>query len=173
MHRNVRIFLGSLTFVTVSVLSVAVQAPYVQAGDDAEAFVAPHDGDRVSGRDRDYACATACMRSLEAECTGPKAFTCLETACNCEATVGHGKACSPREPCSQGGDVKSACVNGVCMVQCKEDKDCSAAGGGVCHAGICRPRTPEAVAICKVGCAACTNQMRVCKDKIQKCMSLC
>jgi hypothetical protein len=168
MHRNIRIFLGSLAFAGVSVLSAAEQAPYVQAGDDAEAFTGGQSSAHTGVGDK--ACNANCMRSIE--CKGSD-LSCLRSACLCTTSIQKQKPCSPREPCAQKEGSQQACLNGVCVYRCATDKDCAQGGGGVCKAGSCRARSPDDVSSCKQGCEACKKLLVACKDKVAKCIASC
>jgi hypothetical protein len=166
MHATFRTFLGGAAFLGVSILSAVEQAPYVQAGDDAEAFTG--DGPALAGRQGD--CRQECAQRLPEACKGPKASECLE-GCYCDRLFGRQQACSARQPCpgpKEGKEGKQACMEGLCLHQCSSDKECSSVGG-VCRAGSCRQRTTAEVASCKAACEPCIARLKACAAKYNAC----
>lgn len=176
MHRNARIFLGSLAFLGVSILSAVEQAPYIQAGDDAEAFTGNGQGRTgVDEREPGMACRGDCLRGLPADCKGVHAGECLIN-CNCGTEMERQKSCSPRDPCpppNKDSKQRQACVNGLCFYQCSSDKDCASGGGGICRAGSCRKRNADDVTSCKAACDVCMVHVRSCTNKYNACEVKC
>ena len=173
MHPTARIFVGGAAFLTVSILSAVDQAPYVQAGDDAEAFTGD---ERLAGLSGELGvnCRVECLRGLPTECKGPKTSECLKS-CYCGTSVERQQACSARQPCpgpKEGKEGKQACVNGLCMYQCASDKDC-VSSGGVCRAGSCRKRNADDVASCNAACEPCLARMKTCAEKYNACKARC
>ena len=85
MHPTVRILVGSVAFLSVSILSSVEQAPYVQAGDDAEAFTG--DGHRPAGMSQaGLLCKSSCVQALPPECSEAKSEACIQS-CFCSATI--------------------------------------------------------------------------------------
>lgn len=174
MHTIFRTFLGVAAFLGVSILSAVEQAPYVQAGNDAEAFTG--DGQGLVGREGEFgaACRRECGRGLPTECKAPKATECLQS-CYCETTIERQHACSAREPCPGPKDGKEgvqACMNGRCMYQCASDKECRGVGG-VCRAGSCRQRNADEVTSCKAACEPCLARLKACANKYSACKARC
>jgi hypothetical protein len=174
MQTTFRAFLGGAAFLGVSILSAVEQAPYVQAGDAAEAFTG--NGQKLAGRQGEpgEACRAGCVRGLPAECTNPKASECLQS-CYCDTSFEPQDSCSAREPCrgpTQARPVKQACLNGICVDRCSSDKDCIG-GGGACRAGSCRRRTADDVAACKAACEPCVARLKACEAKYDACSAKC
>lgn len=170
MHPTVRILVGSVAFLSVSILSSVEQAPYVQAGDDAEAFTG--DGHRPAGVSQaGLLCKSSCVQALPPECSEAKSEACIQS-CFCSATIERPTSCSPRQPCPILKEGKQACNNGLCMFQCSDDKECKPIGG-VCRAGSCRSRTPDEVASCKATCDSCITRVKACAEKYNSCAAKC
>lgn len=161
MHRTIRLVLGSVTFLAVSILSAAESAPFIQAGDDAEADPTATD-----------ICHSRCLKGLTKECAGPDASDCLKGCAACTGSIVRAKACTPREPCAQTADSKQACVNGLCRYLCQTDKDCGVSGG-ICRANTCQPRSQDDINTCKEACQSCKRRVGACKDQLNRCYAGC
>jgi hypothetical protein len=85
VHPAVRIFVGCVAFLSGSILSFVEHAPYVQAGDDAEAFTG--DGHRPAGMSQAaLLCKTSCVYALPPEYSEAKSEACIQS-CFCSATI--------------------------------------------------------------------------------------